>query len=146
MIYTFDKLPNILVLAAVELVLPLMSLFELATTGTIDFGAMSKGRLEFPIWLGYVIVWPIFIYHCIQIFIPALGCIRQGFVFKILGDHLETGDGTVSRSDIREFSWVNRHKLALETATGSRVLYPGFSHDGKAAINEFLDVGMSSRA
>lgn len=79
-----------ILLFAFASILPIMSILELVTTGSIDLEATGGGRAKYPMLVLYIIGWACFFF----ILRPCAYAARyqmRGFVFQIAPDYIKIG-------------------------------------------------------
>jgi len=81
-------------------VLPGLSIIEIATTGTIDLNAVGQGRRATPVWISYLIAWPIFIYIFYTMGLPLVRHLREGYIFIISEESIDTAGHSLPLSAI----------------------------------------------
>lgn len=109
---------------AVPSVLPLMSIHEVITTGTIDFDAVGKGRGKFPMWLLYSVGWVGFftMYWAIH---PIEKYYANRVMFELDAGHITISGTRLALDEIASVRWRRfYHALELKTQDETFLVHP----------------------
>jgi len=136
--YKFDRFWLLAGLLLMSACVPLASIHEIITTGTIDMDAVGRGRAEIPVWILYLITWPVFLYFCVLFFLPAFGAIIRGYVFKCDGETLIVKGVAIEKLAIRSYEFTLVKGTCLSTENGGVSFHPGLSSKGNEIMEDFL--------
>ncbi|MEL1250469.1 hypothetical protein [Aurantiacibacter gilvus] len=138
--FKFEAYARFAILFLIAGFLPALSIHELATTGTIDWSAVTSGRREIPHWLIYPIGWLCFLTLAMVGFVPAISAILRGYVFEIESNRIRIGGEWISRTEIGEGKWIWTGGMRLKTTHGNVHFYPRLSPGGPKAVEAFLNI------
>jgi hypothetical protein len=117
--------------------LPALSLYELFTTGTIDWMAEIGGRRRaLPRWVMYLVFWSVFFFYVI----PSIRLFRyvaDPLMFALDDEAIEIDGNRIPQEhvlSIRQRWW--RSDILLETTTGNYSIRPYQVSGGVSALQE----------
>lgn len=134
--------------AAVTAIGPALSIWELVSTGTIDFDAASEGSRQLPVWLLYAISWPVFVHFFVWMiraakYVPLkAGFAIEGGTLRIHGVELERRniiDITTQRLGIFGHPI---ERVTVSTPSAEFSLVPDFYVGGLEAFRAWADLAI----
>lgn len=138
-VFRVGNRPLILIAAIVALtaLVPISSLHELWTTGTIDLDAVSSTRRKIPIWILYATAWPIFL-ATVWSTRPILRYVFDRKMFSLGSEGITIRGQTLSPDEVQGF----RHSLlrghVLRSTRGDFPIHPWMVRGGVEALAEAL--------
>lgn len=131
-----DMLVFLVGLTVLISILPIVSIWEVATTGTIDMDAVGKGRGSYPTWFLYLLSWICFFYAA-----PALIlCLNFCLKFRVMTmqkNELRLGNFAIQREHVVKVRRSYSGFIIDTTHTKIRV-FPWMFVDGRAAFDRWL--------
>jgi hypothetical protein len=127
----------IAVMVALTAMVPVSSLYELWTTGTIDLDAVSPTRQKIPVWILYATAWPIFLLVLWSIR-PVLGYFVDREMFRLGPQGIVIGGETLLPENVTGFriSFFRGH--VLRSTRGEFPVHPWMVKGGVEALAELL--------
>lgn len=123
-------------LLALCAILPVMSLHELITTGTIDMDAVGKGRRETPTWMAYLIGWFLFL-STLLIYRPIIRYVLDGEMFRLNQQGIVIRDTTLTPEEVLGFSpSILLRGYVLHSTRGDFSIHPRISDGAMEALAE----------
>jgi hypothetical protein len=124
-VFRVGNRPLILVAAmlAMVAVLPVESLFELATTGTIDMDAVTPTRHKIPVWQLYAIMWPIFLLALWGIR-PLLGYFLKREMFRLSQRGIAIRGVSLTPEEVLGFRYSFLRGHILQSTRGDFPIHP----------------------
>ena len=135
--FRYDRGLSLLVGTALLLALPMMSLFELFSNGSIDFSAVSPTRFEVPIWILYLIGWSSLVTVLPCGLFDSWRYALRGYVFRISEDKICLDGVILNREEITSTSRTFRG-VKVQTEQRTFYFHPYMSLDGEEAFEAFL--------
>lgn len=80
--------------------LPLLSIYELVSTGSIDMESVGAGRFQQYTWKSYLFGWVILLYMGYILLIPFIKCMIRGHIFIVSGQIIKIGKYEMSYDGI----------------------------------------------
>ncbi len=122
---------------AIVSIVPLSSLHELITTGTIDFHVVTDTRHKIPHWLLYGTAWPMLL-GVIWFTIPLLRYFRQREMFTLGQRGIIISGVTLAPEEVLGFRYSLLRGYVLRSTRGEFPVHPYIVRGGPEALSEAL--------
>jgi len=134
-------------MTAILLYLPIASIFEYLSTGSIDFGAVGKGRREIPRWQSYGYGWICALFLVPNFFGPIIWLYISRFEFAISESAISTPNKSIRRDDLENISRVGwKNDIIIKSKSGDYIILPSiFGNRNIEEIEAYLYQMISRR-
>ena len=116
-------------------ILPMMSIHELITTGTIDMDAVGQGRRKTPTWISYLVTWSIFLPY-LWYFRPYFRYFGESEMFRLNERGIVIGGTTLSPDEVLGFRYSLFRGHVLHSTRGDFPIHPRLSEGAIEALAE----------
>ena len=116
-------------------VMPVLSLYELVTTGTIDMDAVSRGRLELPMWSLYLGGWLIFV-AAMWAYRPHLRYFVDSEMFRLNEHGIVVCGVQIAPEEVLGFRYSFLRGHVLQSARGDFPIHPWMIKGAVEALAE----------
>jgi hypothetical protein len=117
-------------------VVPIMSLHELFTTGTINWTAGGEGRRSYPSWIAYPLGWAMMLYFP-RLYFPLFKYLKHPLMFALDDQAIEIGGERIPREQVISILPRSRHAdVLVETERGGYSIRPFQVAGGVSALQE----------
>lgn len=114
--------------------IPIMNLYELYTTGSIDWTTEQVGRRSTPKWIAYPVCWAAFLYFP-RLYLPLFRYLRQPLMFALDDEVIEIRGHRIPRDQIIVIHpRSNRADVLVETEQGDFSIRPYMVAGGVSAL------------
>lgn len=118
--------------------LPISSIYEIASTGSVDFEAVGEGRRKIPRWQAYAIGWLCALFLVPNFFGPIIWLYISRFEFSISETAVSTPRKSIRLIDLQEISRIGwRNDIKISSKSGDYIILPSIF--GNRNINEIQD-------
>lgn len=134
-VFTVGNRPLMIVAIALAIAatLPVTSLYELITSGTIDIDAVGRGRREIPNWLTYSVGWLVgapFIWSSLSL----LRYVRAREMFRLCPQGITIHGVTLAPEEVLGFRYSFLRGHVLQSARGDFPIHPWMVKGGVEAL------------
>jgi hypothetical protein len=122
---------------AMTAIVPVSSLHELVTTGTIDMDAVTPTRRKIPIWILYATAWPIFL-MALWGTLPTFRYLIRREMFRLGPRGIVISGEALAPEEVLGFRYSVLRGHVLKSSRGDFPIHPWMVKGGVEALAEAL--------
>lgn len=129
------RLYSIALILTLCAIVPVISLHELITTGTIDMDAVGKGRRKIPSWILYLGAWSCF-FIILWFFRPFFRYFGESEMFRLNEHGIVVSGTTLAPDEVIGFRYSFFRGYVLQSTRGDFSIHPRISEGAIEALAE----------